>query len=131
MIARLLNRVRFDDWRGTQDGRATFWSRTLLEWRGWRVALHRMVGPDDPGCFHTHPASALRIILAGGYVEEREDGQGWAWLPGSIGIVRPELSHRISALFDDVSCSLWIRAPKRAAIQLRGSGWKREVRDDA
>lgn len=129
MIRRLLDRLRFDDWRGTRDGRVTFWSRTLFEWRGWRVAVHRMVGADDPGCFHTHPASALRIILAGGYVEEREDGQGWAWLPGSVGVVRPELSHRISALFDDVSYSLWIRAPKTAAISLRGPGWKSGVGD--
>ncbi|TAJ46033.1 MAG: hypothetical protein EPO54_06125 [Brevundimonas sp.] len=129
MIRRLLDRLRFDDWRGTQDGRVTFWSRTLFEWRGWRVAVHRMVGADDPGCFHSHPAIALRIILAGGYVEEREDGQGWAWLPGSVGVVRPELSHRISALFDDVSYSLWIRAPKTAAIALRGPGWKSGMGD--
>lgn len=124
MIRRRLDRMRFDDWRGAQDGRPTLWSRTLLDWRGWRIAVHRMVGVDDPGCFHTHPAPALRIILAGGYAEELEDGQGYAWLPGQFGIVRPETSHRISRLFEDVSYSLWIRAPKRAAIRLRGPGWK-------
>ena len=129
MMRRLLDRVHFTDWRGTLDGRAIFWSRTLLEFAGWRVALHRMVGADDPGCFHTHPASALRVILVGGYVEEIEGGQGYAWLPGQFGIVRSDLSHRIARLFGDVSYSLWIRAPKRQAIQLRGPGWPEEKRD--
>lgn len=123
MIRRFLDGLMFEEWIGTIDGRATLWTRHLLTWRGWRVSLHRMVGADDPGCFHTHPATALRVVLAGGYVEQRENGRGVAWLPGMFGIVRPRLSHRIAALVDGVSYSLWIRGPTVAAIELRGGGW--------
>lgn len=123
MIRRLLDRITLTEWIGTVDGRATLWKRDLLAWAGWRVTLHRIVGADDPGCFHTHPATALRVILAGGYVEQLESGKGRAWLPGRFGIVRPALSHRIAALIDGHSYSLWIRGPRRAPIELRGSGW--------
>lgn len=127
MIAHLLDRLTFDTWIGALDGRVTLWSRVLFDWRGWRVVLHRMVGSDDAECFHTHPATAVRIILAGGYVEEVE-GVGWrTWSPGTVGIVRPETSHRIAGLIGEVSYSLWLRAPKSAAIELRGAGWKREA----
>ena len=123
MIRRLLDRVQFDTWIGTLDGRATLWSRTLWQAGGWRVSLHRMVGVDDPGCFHTHPAFALRLILSGGYVEELEDGRSFAWAPGMFGMVRPSLSHRIARLMGDASYSLWVRAPKSREIELRGPGW--------
>lgn len=125
MMRRFLDRLTFDEWRGALDGRVTLWSRDLWAWRGWRVSLHRMVGADDPGCFHTHPAHAVRMILAGGYVEEIEGGRGRAWLPGMVGHVRPDLSHRIAVLVDGVSYSLWLRAPKSAEIALRGPGWVR------
>ena len=124
MIRRFLDRVTLTDWRGSLDGVPTFWSRTLLEYRGWRVSLHRIVASDDAGCFHTHPAWACRIILAGGYLEEMEDGRHRAWRPGRIGLVRPQLSHRIAGLFHyRGSYSLWIRAPKTNRIHLRGPGW--------
>lgn len=125
MLRHWLDRLTFDRWIGTTDGRPTLWSRCLFERRGRRVVLHRMVATDDVDCFHTHPAKALRIVLAGGYVEQHEAGHFVAWLPGMFGIVRPEMSHRIARLIDGVSYSLWIRAPKSAAIELRGSGWKR------
>lgn len=124
MMARLLNRIIFDEWIGTVTGRATLWNKRLLSAWGWRVDLHRMVGADDARCFHTHPAWALRIVLSGGYVEELESGESRAWLPGAFGVVRPSLSHRITALLNGRdSYSLWVRAPKCAAIELRGPGW--------
>lgn len=124
MMGRMLARVVFDEWIGAADGRATLWNKTLISAWGWKVDLHCMVGADDPGCFHTHPAWALRIVLAGGYVEELEDGESLAWPPGHFGLVRPSLSHRIARLLnDDRSFSLWVRAPKSAAIELRGPGW--------
>lgn len=45
--------------------------RRLCSWRGWRLDLHKFVRADDASCFHTHPAKAFRLILWGGYVEER------------------------------------------------------------
>lgn len=124
MLERLLDRIVFNEWIGTVDGRATLWSKRLLSAWGWRVDLHRMVGADDAGCFHTHPAWALRLVLAGGYVEELENGDCLAWPAGHFGVVRPSLSHRIARLLNERSSySLWVRAPKSAAIELRGSGW--------
>lgn len=131
MIPRILDRLQFDTWIGSLDGRPTLWTRDLLRWRGWRVSLHRMVSADDPGCFHTHPAWAFRLVLAGGYIEEREDGASFAWMPGTFGIVRPSLSHRIARLVNEsCSYSLWVRAPKSREIQLNGPGWPRRS-DDA
>lgn len=124
MIERWLDRVRLDEWRGNLDGRPTFWSRTLVELFGVRVSLHRMVAADDPACFHTHPAFAIRLILSGGYVEELESGEAVTWVPGAFGIVKPELAHRVASLCNGRSSySLWIRGPKIAPTKLRGAGW--------
>lgn len=123
MMRRFLDRLAFNEWRGSPDGRVTLWARDLWRWRGWRITLHRMVGVDDPGCFHTHPATAVRAVLAGGYVEELEGGEHRGWMPGMFGVVHPSTSHRIALLIVDVSYSLWLRSPKTAAIELRGDGW--------
>lgn len=119
--------MQYDEWRGSLDGRPTLWVKRFLSWRGWRVDLHKMVGADDADCFHTHPATAFRLVLWGGYVEEIEDGRWRFWFPGRFGIVRPALCHRIAGLRNGrASFSLWIRAPKSAAVELRGDGWKQQ-----
>lgn len=119
--------MRWDEWRGSMDGRPTLWIRHLLCGRGYHVDLHRMVGADDPACFHTHPATAFRLVLWGGYHEEMEDGRMRRWWPGRIGVVRPDLSHRIAGLMNGrASVSLWIRFPKVATVKLRGAGWARQ-----
>lgn len=116
--------MKWDEWRGSLDGRPTFYSKTLLQFRGRKVCLHKFVGADDPGCFHTHPAHAIRIILWGGYVDELEDGQRKTWRPGRVGRVAPTLSHRAAALINGkCSYSLWLRGPIVATIELHGSGW--------
>ena len=120
-------RIWWDEWRGSLDGRPTLWIKRLFGAWGWRTSLHMMVKADDAECFHTHPATAIRVILAGGYVEELEGGVEREWRPGMVGIVRPALSHRIARLRGDRSFSLWIRAPKSAAIQLRGAGFAAKV----
>lgn len=86
-----------------------------------------MVGADSPGCYHTHPAKALRLVLWAGYVEELEDGTRVQWWPGQIGLVRPELAHRIAALPRGNSYSLWLRWPKTHRIELRGPGWSQDA----
>jgi hypothetical protein len=84
-----------------------------------------MVGADLAGCYHTHPAKALRLVLWGGYVEELEDGTRVQWWPGKVGLVRPDLSHRIASLPRGNSYSLWLRGPKTHKIELRGPGWEK------
>lgn len=119
--------MRWDGWRGSMDGRPTLWEKCIWSRGGWRVDIHKMVARDDADCFHTHPAYAIRLILWGGYVEEVEGGMHRMWLPGMIGVVRPVLSHRIAGLRNGRSSySLWIRLRKRAKVELRGDGWKRQ-----
>lgn len=129
-------RLAWDEWRGDLQGNVTMRIKRLASWRGRRVDLHQMIAADAGGCFHTHPARALRIVLWGGYEEEIEGpGSGVHWKhlrplrPLSMGIVQPELSHRIDRLLNGrVSYSLWLRGRKRVdQIQLRGPGWNNQL----
>jgi hypothetical protein len=127
----------WDEWRGSLDGRPTFWLKRLLyipvwkragKWLGCRVDLHKFIGADDDGCFHSHPAWAVRIILWGGYSEEIfKGGMGGfyrTWFPGDIGIIRPEFAHRVQGLVNGRSSySLWLRGPICADVKLLGDGW--------
>ena len=118
----------WDEWRGSLDGRPVFWTKHLLCFWDCHMDLHKMVAADDKGCFHTHPAHAIRIILRGGYVEELEDGTLKTWTPGSIGWVRPSHCHRIYRLYNwEWSYSLWIRFRKVAKVELRGDGWQKQI----
>ncbi|MCA1831251.1 MAG: hypothetical protein LC750_00625 [Actinobacteria bacterium] len=120
-------KLTWDEWRGSMDGRETLWVKHLWRRLGRHIDLHKMVGKDDPDCFHTHPAYAIRVILRGGYVEELEGGRHRMWRPGMIGIVKPTCSHRIAGLRNGrASYSLWIRFRKRATVELRGDGWHRQ-----
>lgn len=134
----------FNEWRGSFDGRPTMWIRRLVwipvwrrrgRWLSFRVDLHKMVRADDAGCFHTHPAHAIRVVLWGGYVEEvafeggryRHDGKlttDQIWIePGHIGHVPPKYCHRVERLPFGNSYSLWFRAPISADVKLIGPGW--------
>ena len=116
--------MRWDEWRGSMDGRPTLWVRHIARRAGRLIDIHKMVAKDDPECFHTHPAYAIRVILWGGYIEELEGGKHRTWLPGMIGLVRPTCSHRIAGLRNGrVSYSLWLRFRKRSPVELRGHGW--------
>jgi len=113
--------MTWDEWRGSIDGRPSLWIKKLVRAFGCVVQLHKFVRADDPGCFHSHPAWAIRIILWGGYVEELDDGRWRAWEPGAVGLVKPALEHRIGGLLNGKSSwSLWLRGPKVAAINVRG-----------
>ena len=120
----------WSEWVGSLDGRPTMYVTPLLARFGCRVDLHKFVGVDDPGCFHTHPAWAIRVILRGGYVEEVHNRFYDGWPPGRIGIIRPTFCHRVSHLraSGEPCYSLWIRGPKVAKIQLRGDGWPAHLR---
>lgn len=111
----------WDEWRGSTDQRPTFFIKRLVRAFGCAIQVHRFVDADLDGCFHTHPATAYRLILWGGYVEELGDGTKVEWRPGMIGKVPPELEHRIASLRNGKSSwSLWVRGPKVADISVRG-----------
>lgn len=117
----------WDEWRGSTDGRPSMYIRRVLSWRGYRIDIHKFVRPDDPLCFHTHPAAAIRVVLWGGYVEQIEQtwlGGYFLWRkvrPGHVGVVRPNLCHRIDKLLNGrVSYSLWLRGPVTHKVKVRG-----------
>lgn len=113
--------LTYDEWRGSFDGRPALWIKKLIKAFGCTAQLHKFVRADDVGCFHTHPAWAIRIVLWGGYVEETGSGKWRPWYPGRVGIVRPEFEHRIGGLMNGrVSYSLWLRGPKIRHIEIRG-----------
>lgn len=145
----------WDQWVGHPDGTVVMRIKNLLHFRRRRVDLHKMVTADLPGCFHTHPAFAIRIVLWNGYVEEvlvndlseiplhAENVQGiwdyeagrWKQLtytrrikPWHIGLVRPSLTHRIAELPNGPNYSLWLRGRVRYPILLFGDGWPPEMR---
>lgn len=117
-------------------GEVVFLWKELLtwEWKGqkWTLRLHKFIQPDDPGCYHTHPARAFRWILWNGYIEEIyseysliefDAGPLKVWRPGDHGWIEPEFCHRIEQILGDCSYSLWIHGPKVADIELYGKGW--------
>lgn len=121
--------LKWDEWRGSNDGRPSMFIKHLVAWRGWRIDLHKFVRADDPNCYHTHPAKALRFILWGGYHEAVLDMKFFTgtvanvveWKPLRAGIIKPELCHRIYALRNGKSSwSLWLRWPKTHEIQIVG-----------
>lgn len=113
--------MKFDRYIHNGDGVPVFFIPELFKFRGWSIGLHQFVKADQPGCFHSHPAWAFRLILAGGYVEETGSGRWRTWFPGRFGIVSPDFEHRIGGLRNgQSSLSLWIRGPKVAPIEVRG-----------
>jgi hypothetical protein len=119
--------MNWDQWVGSLDGRPVMLIKRLARAFGRRIDLHKFIRSDDVGCFHTHPARAIRIVFWGGYVEEFEDGTLVWRMPGHVGFIRPETSHRVHALLDGRSSwSLWLRGRCRHGIELRGPGWPAE-----
>lgn len=113
--------MKWDEWRGSFDGRPALLIKRFVTLFGCKVQLHKFVRADDVDCFHTHPAWAVRLVLWGGYVEQLGDGRHRMWWPGRVGVVRPELEHRIAGLRNgSFSYSLWFRGPKCREIQVRG-----------
>lgn len=133
----------WDEWRGSLDGRPTMFIKRLVKipvwrrngkWLSIRLDLHKFVRADDAGCFHTHPAWAIRVPFWGGYSEEIfKGGMGGfykVWLPLDIGIVSPKFAHRVSGLLNGrVSYSLWLRGPICADVELVGEGWPKDWMD--
>lgn len=98
----------------------TLYIRRLVNFRGRRIDLHKMVNADDEGCYHSHPALAWRFVLWGGYIEETPDEEWIVWKPWRMGFVRPEFKHRIAFLLGKCSISLWIRGKVTHKIDFDG-----------
>lgn len=132
-------KIKYDRWVGASPyltdeegfGKATMLIKHLAHFRGYRIDLHCFRYPDPFDAFHSHPAKAIRIVLAGGYIEEivtepmnpespRKLHSCW---PGHISVVRPAFCHRIASLIDGPSYSLWLRAPITHKVHLIGKGW--------
>lgn len=84
---------------------------------GWSLKLHKIVLADDDRCQHDHPWIFIRIILSGGYIEERGDIEvaikPWRpWAPWRIYPAMGKFKHRIARLFKDSSWSLMLCSPK-------------------
>lgn len=116
--------MKWDEFVYNSD-KAVICIKRLIENRFFSVSIHKIQEIDDVGCYHTHRAMSFRLILAGGYIDEREDGEFFLWKPGNCGLVSPGMSHRIACLLDGPSYSLWIRGPITHKIELRGPGWKK------
>jgi hypothetical protein len=121
--------IAWDRWIGDDEG-PVYYNKRLARLFGWTLRLHKFVRGDKPGCFHSHPAHAFRLILWGGYVEETwspalEVGGFYnRWRPGMVGYVAPTFIHRVQRLLNGhASYSLWLHGPKAADIELHGDGW--------
>lgn len=120
--------MKWDEWRGSLDGRPTFYSKVIATIFGYRISLHKFVSNDDPDCFHSHPATAFRSVLWGGYEEEIRVSKDQSYLhkrkASHMGFVQPYLVHRVHRLLNGKSSySLWIRGPKTHETYLIGKGW--------
>ncbi|MGG9998706.1 hypothetical protein ACQU0X_14750 [Pseudovibrio ascidiaceicola] len=113
--------LKYHEFRGSLEEGPTLLIKRFVSLFGCKIQLHKFIRADNEGAFHTHPAWAIRIVLRGGYIEELGNGEFREWKPGNIGIVRPELEHRIHKLRNGFrSYSLWLRGPKVRNIKLRG-----------
>lgn len=110
-------------WQGSVGVGNTFVFKDLFAEDGHKITLHKFIAADAEGCFHSHPATAIRWIIEGGYVEEFPDGRTKTIKPGHVGLVYPNMKHRIADLLAHESISLWIRGPKTHEIELTGPGW--------
>ena len=115
-----------DGWRGTDEKNPTFEYKTILENKFICVKLHRIFAPDREDCFHSHPYPSTRVVLKGGYVEEMPDRTRRILTVGYQDLLQPNFAHRLDALAEDESVSLWItyKYPNQKHVtHLIGKGW--------
>jgi hypothetical protein len=101
------------------------------ERRAVRINLNKiLVSPDEN--FHSHPATAIRIILKGGYKEWewRADGNhiSRTWRPGMIGVMPPGYRHRIYELLGGPSYTLWLRGVVTSDIWYVADGLEKTIK---
>jgi len=96
----------------SRDGRGPYLLRVVLVPRVWLLPglyLHYFFASDVEEELHDHPWSALALILAGGYVEERYEAGQRVWrvrLPGDVVYLAQSTAHHVT-LFRGGSWSLF------------------------
>lgn len=122
--------MNWNFWIGkSKNNQPVLFVKHLVHLFGCRIDLHKMENPDAPGIYHSHPATAIRIVLRGGYWEaipvegKPLKEEYYQKRPGHISVVRPDFVHRIAALSTNKpSYSLWIRGRITDKIKLSGPG---------
>lgn len=96
-------------------------TRKRLGWLPFTVYLHHIRRPDWTTDLHSHPWSAVSVILAGGYLEERLHGNPHSdnfrivsrWRsPWSIARILRDDFHRISAIDGESTWTLMVVGKK-------------------
>lgn len=134
-LTEMLDRPGWDRWISNEpdsdERAAVMWMRHVAHRWGRRIDVHKFVQADAPGFFHSHVANAIRMVVAGGYVEEVYDVVAQrpcgevVWRPGSFGIVRPGFVHRVARLLKGPSFSIWFRGRVTHPIRIYGEGVER------
>lgn len=101
----------------------TIYIRNICTFGNWTLDWHVIVLPDADDAFHSHPGTAWRLIVWGGYVEELPGRFYKWWFPGRIGRVTPDYVHRVHHV--NRSYSLWLRGPSVVKTKLIGAGWNK------
>jgi hypothetical protein len=107
-------------WRDINDtaGENLYLRRWILSLPfGWSIKVHKIVQPDHDRCQHDHPWAFVRIILWGGYIEERGNKivtlKPWRpWAPWRIYPVWGRFKHRIDHLLKDESWTIMLCSPR-------------------
>ncbi|MCH9683739.1 MAG: hypothetical protein K0V04_20060 [Deltaproteobacteria bacterium] len=111
-------------------------TRAVLGWLPFTVYLHHIRQSDwDREALHDHPWDAVSLVLAGGYIEERLDGDRrgdfsirarWRGA-GTVARVGGELFHRIELLADTTAWTLFIVGRKRKTWSFFVPSWPKTV----
>lgn len=94
----------------------------LLRFRGWQLALHKIVRSDDDRALHDHVGDNWSLILRGSYLDVRahewehypdhDDGAPYK-LVRWFEYRRAETPHRLVLRDDKPVWTLWLRGPMR------------------
>lgn len=81
-----------------------------FKWFPWNVRIHWIRLPDQDRDMHDHPWNARTIILRGGYIEQRLDGEV-SRVFGDTATLRFGEYHRIKTIFPGGAWTLFISGP--------------------
>jgi hypothetical protein len=87
--------------------------KTKHRWCPISIRLHHIRRPDSDRHLHDHPWNARSIILAGGYVEQCQDGQKRIRQPGTSTVLKFGQFHRIERVARDGAWTLFITGKYR------------------